>query len=118
MLASNKKKILVYSALVVAVVFFPLSANAGSYRTCTRDEAKSVSLRTGPGTKYPKGLVQVGSGGAAIDNYFRQINYKVPVGEQVSIFAKTRDTNGFIWYEIGTNQWVAWVRSDFVCQGS
>lgn len=42
----------------------------------------------------------------------------VEEGEEVSVFSKTHGTDGRVWHEIGTNQWVAWVRSDFVCQSS
>lgn len=113
---SVMKKLLTCSALAVAVVLFPLSANADSGRICTQKQGSSVNLRTGSGTNYPRGLVQVGSGGVRVNNYFRERNYTVPHGEQVSIFRRTRGTDGYIWYELGTNQWVGWVRSDFVCQ--
>lgn len=93
-----------------------IAASAVSARICTRDPGSNVTLRTGPGIDHPKGLVQVGSGGARVDNYFQQRNYTVEDGEEVSVFSKTHGTDGRVWYEIGTNQWVAWVRSDFVCQ--
>jgi hypothetical protein len=93
-----------------------IAASAVSARICTRDPDSNVTLRTGSGIDHPMGLVQVGSGGVRIDNYFRQRNYTVEDGEEVSIFSKTHGTDGRVWYEIGTNQWVAWVRSDFVGQ--
>jgi len=48
---------------------------------CTREQGSSVSIRTGPGANYPKGLVMVGSGGQAVANYFENRNYTVPDGE-------------------------------------
>jgi len=109
------KKLL--SCVVLAfTIFFPLRASAESARICTREPSANVTLRTGPGINHPRGLVQVGSGGSRVDNYFRQRNYTVQDGEQVSVYSRTDGTDGKVWYEIGTNQWVAWVRSDFVCR--
>lgn len=112
------KKFLVNISLIALTIspFLPASANDNSSRICTRTRDSSVSLRTGPGTNYPRGLVMVGSGGKAVDNYFRQRNYIVSDGEQVSISSSTRVADGRTWHRVGTNQWVAWVRSDFVCQ--
>jgi len=93
-----------------------IGASAVSARICTRDPGSNVTLRTRPGIAHPRGLVQVGSGGARVDNYFQQRNYTFEKGEEVSVFSKTHGTDGRVRYEIGTNQWVAWVRSDFVCQ--
>lgn len=108
------KKLLACFVLLVVVVF-PISAYADLERVCSRGRNR-VNLRTGPGRSYPQGLVEVGSGGVAVDNYFRQRNYTISNGEQVSIFDNTRGTDGYTWYKVGTNQWVAWVRSDFVCR--
>lgn len=109
------KKLLSYIILVV-MIFFPLRASAQPARICTRDPGAKVTLRTGPGIDHPRGLVEVGSGGAAVDNYFRQHNYTVEDEEEVSVFSKTHGTDGRVWYVVGTNQWAAWIRSDFVCQ--
>lgn len=110
------KKRLICSTAIAVVIFAALSANASSTRICAQKQKTSVNLRIGPGTKYPKGLVEVGSGGAKVNSYFRQRNYTIPAGEQVSVFKKARGTDGFTWYQVGTNQWVAWVRSSFVCR--
>ena len=112
------KKFLVGVSSIALTIspFLPVSANDDSNRICTRTRGSSVSLRTGPGTNYPKGLVEVGSGGEAVNNYFRQRNHTVSDGEQVSIFSSTRGADGRTWHRVGTNQWVAWVRSDFVCR--
>jgi len=83
---------------------------------CTRTRGSSVILRTGSGTNYSRGLVKVGSGGSAVNDYFRQRNYTITDGEQVSIFSSIRGADGLTWYQVGTNQWVAWVNADFVCQ--
>jgi hypothetical protein len=71
-----------------------IAASAVSARICTRDPDSNVTLRTGPGIDHPMGLVQVGSGGVKIDNYFRQRNYTVEDGEEVSVFSKTHGTDG------------------------
>lgn len=110
------KKFLIGSSLIVSTISFPISASANSSRICTQTRASSVSLRTGPGTNYARGLVEVGSGRDAVNNYFRQRNYTIPDEEQVSIFSSTRGTDKRTWHRVGTNQWVAWVRSDFVCR--
>lgn len=114
------KKFLVSASLISLTIYFcsPTSANDNSNRICTKTQGSSVSLRTGPGTNYSRGLVEVGSGGDAVNNYFRQRNYTVSDGEQISIFSSTRGTDGRTWHRVGTNQWVAWVRSDFVCRRS
>ncbi|HEY9638675.1 MAG TPA: hypothetical protein V6D14_35155 [Coleofasciculaceae cyanobacterium] len=110
------RRLLISFSLISSTIFIPLSASADSSRICTRTQGSSVVLRTGPGTSYPRGLVAVGSGGKAVNNYFQQRNYTISSGEQVSIFSTTRGTDGRTWYRAGTNQWVAWVRSDFVCR--
>jgi hypothetical protein len=78
-----------------------------------------VNLRIGPGTNYAKGLVQVGSGGAAVDNYFSSVGYSLAEGDDVAQFLYVAEVvqnqQGESWSMVGTNQWNAWVRSDFVC---
>ncbi len=108
------KKLLSCIVLAVTIVF-PLRASADEARICTRERGSKVTLRVGPGLKHRRGLVEVGSGGFRVDNYFRQRNYTVQDGEEVTIGSKVEAKDG-VWYEVGTNQWVAWVRSDFVCQ--
>ena len=112
------RKLLSLSTVVIAVIFFPLSAKAELNRICTRQPGATVTLRKAPGSKYPKGLVQVGSGGQKVENYFRQRNYTLPDGEEVSSFTSRRSRDGYSWSLVGTNQWQAWVRSDFVCRRS
>lgn len=73
------KKFLIGSSLIISTISFPRSASANSSRICTQTRGSSVSLRTGPGTNYARGLVEVGSGGDAVNNYFRQRNYTIPM---------------------------------------
>lgn len=107
------KKLISCICLFSTILLFPISTKAE--HTCAKSQGSTINLRKGPGTNYPKGLVTVGSGGAGVENYFRQRKYTIPSGEQVSVFSNSRGTDGRRWYEIGTNQWVAWVRSDFIC---
>lgn len=109
-------KNLLISSILIAVVAFPLKARADGDRICTRTSGSSVTLRTGPGTDYPPGLLEVGSGGAAVDRFFRQRHYTIADGEQISVFSSTYGSDGRVWLRVGTNQWVAWARADFVCQ--
>lgn len=111
-------------ALALLVTILPVSAlaqtrmSSGMNRICTRTPGSSVVLRTGPGTNYPRGLLEVGSGGAAVVDYFEQRNYTIPDGEQVFILDSVQGTDEYTWYEVSTNQWTAWVRADFICPAS
>lgn len=107
------KKLMSFVFLISTIFLFPILAKAE--HICTRTQGSSINLRKGPGSNFPKGLTMVGSGGERVENYFRQRNYTIPDGEQVSIFSRTRGNDEYVWYKIGTNQWSAWVRSDFVC---
>lgn len=102
--------------VLTTTILFPISASAESGRICTREPGSRVTLREKPGTDQPRGLVQVGSGGIAVYNSFKKTNFTAEDGVQVSIFSTTRGTDGKVWHKVGTNQWVAWVHSDFVCQ--
>ena len=103
--------------VLAATIFSPLRASAElAARICTRKPNSSVTLRIRPGINQPSGLVMVGSGGVAVDNYFRQRGYTVQDGERISVSSRAEGTDNRVWYKVGTNQWVAWVRSDFVCQ--
>ena len=107
-------KLVSVSVLVMTVIFFPLTAKAEVI--CSQGGA---TLRKGPGTNYSKGLVVVGSGGSQVNNYFKKRGYTVPNGEQVFTSQQRQGKDdGKTWYLVGTNQWNAWVRSDFVCQGN
>jgi len=78
-------------ALALFGTILPVSAlvqtrmSSGMNRICTRTPRSSVVLRTGPGTSYPRELLEVGSGGAAVVDYFEQRNYTASGGEQVFI---------------------------------
>ena len=85
------------------------------YYICTCDEGSHVVLRTGAGTEFDRGLVLVGSGGARISSYFSARNFTVPSGEAIEVFDVRNNGAGESWAKVGTNQWVAWVRGDFVC---
>lgn len=85
------------------------------YTVCTRDANGRVNLRTGPGTSFDVGLVQVGSGGSGIVQYFEQRNFTISHGENFFEFSTVENEDGQQWSKVGTNQWVAWVRSDFLC---
>ncbi|ERN42632.1 hypothetical protein KR51_00006610 [Rubidibacter lacunae KORDI 51-2] len=112
------KKFLVSINSIIFVVSSFLPAIAGDYSNliCTRTRGSSVNLRTGPGINYPKGLIQVGSGGERVVARFEQRNYTVSDGELITVFSSSPAADGSTWLKIGTNQWVAWVRSDFVCR--
>lgn len=114
------KSLFLSFSLVVSTVSPPLSvhANPDLRQICTRTPGARVVLRKGPGTNYARGLVMVGSGGRAINDYFQRLNYTISGGEEVSVFSNARGTDDRTWYRVGTNQWVAWVRSDFVCSKS
>jgi hypothetical protein len=90
-----------------------------TYSICTRDPGSRVNLRTGPGTNYAIGLEQVGSGGIAVDNAFRQLGYSLSSSDLYAQgfqqYDVVKNEKGEFWSSIGTNQWNAWVRSDFVC---
>lgn len=89
------------------------------YRICTRDSGSRVNLRTGPGTNYGLGLEQVGSGGMAVVNAFSTRGYSLAqddeLGQQIERFRVVENSRGESWSLVGTNQWTAWVRSDFIC---
>lgn len=104
----------VLCAVVITTVFPSLSAE--SARICTRERGARVTVRQGPGTDYERGLEMVGSGGATIVERFRRDNFTVADREEITVFTMTHGTDGLIWYKVGTNQWVGWVRSDFVCR--
>ena len=90
-----------------------------NYEICTSSGSGAVNVREGPGTNYPKGLVQVGSGGNAIDESFRNRNYTLKDGSSSFTIFSVRVEEGSgraTWANIGNNQWEAWVRSDFVCR--
>jgi hypothetical protein len=82
---------------------------------CTCDEGSSIVLRTGAGSDFDRGLVLVGSGGPRISDYFSARNFTVPRGEAIEVFDVRNNAAGERWAKVGTNQWVAWVRGDFVC---
>ena len=111
-----KTFVLLGCGLIGSVMVVALIANAATNQICTRTMGSSVALRTGAGSKFARGLVMVGSGGKAVDQFFRKKNYTIANGEQVSVFFSSRGADGRIWRKVGTNQWVAWVREDFVCQ--
>jgi hypothetical protein len=102
--------------VLFGVILFPISARADLDRICTRQPNSRVTLRQGPGVDYERGLVEVGSGGEAVYRSFEAVNFTVLDREEISVFSMTHGTDGRIWYKVGTNQWVAWVRSDFVCR--
>ena len=110
------KKLLLGLTLISTLVSVPLTARADTSYICTRDRNSSVNLRTGPGTHHPKGLAEVGSGGQQVFQFFESRGFTVPSGEVVTVFESTRTRSGDLWHKVGTNQWVAWVRADFVCQ--
>ncbi len=112
------RKLLSLSTVVITVIFSPLSARAELSRICTREPGTTVTLRKAPGSNYSKGLVQVGSGGNYVNNYFKQRNYTLPDREEVSSFRSRLGRDGYSWSLVGTNQWQGWVRSDFVCRRS
>jgi hypothetical protein len=101
---------------VISFLSVPLAAEAFDARVCTREPGSRVVLREGPGIDYQRGLVAVGSGGTMVLNSFQEQGFAVRDGEEISIFSYTHGTDGRIWYQVGNNQWVAWVRSDFVCR--
>lgn len=108
-------KLKLIAAISACLTAFPAEAQAVSHEICTREPGSWVALREGPGTNYSRGLVQVGSGGEGVVQYFESRNYTVPDGEVIGVFNSIEDTNGDVWHEVGTNQWLAWVRFDFVC---
>lgn len=59
------------------------NSDLGSLKICTREPGSSVSLRKGPGTEFEKGLVQVGSGGKGVDDYFRERGYTIQDGSEL-----------------------------------
>jgi hypothetical protein len=89
------------------------------YQICTRKPGSRVNLRTGPSTSFAVGLEQVGSGGRAVDNTFRELGYSLAqgdvLGDQIDQYQVVQNSQGESWSLVGTNQWVAWVRSDFIC---
>lgn len=85
------------------------------YRICTRDPGSRVTLREGAGTNHSRGLVEVGSGGAAVYNWFQQQNFTAQDDTEVSVFSSAQSLDRQMWYLVGDNQWTAWVRADFVC---
>lgn len=101
------KNVLTCLILITAVISYPFNASAEFKLICTRSRGATVNLRKGPGTNYPLGLTQVGSGGMKIVNFFKQRRYQAITGERVMISKKTRGTDGYIWYKVTTNQWVA-----------
>ncbi|MEM7712445.1 MAG: hypothetical protein AAF349_02535 [Cyanobacteria bacterium P01_A01_bin.68] len=115
------KKLLLGLVLVFVLALTSLPASADTPdlsipKICTRQPGSSVNLRKGPGTKFEKGLAQVGSGGESVDDYWRKRGYTIQDGYKLTYVAKEKKgKDGRIWYEVGTNQWSAWVRSDFVC---
>ena len=91
-------------------------ANAAyPYTVCTREPNGRVNLRTGPGANFDVGLVEVGSGGLAVFQYFEQRNFTISHGEEFASYTTVENEDGQQWSKVGTNQWVAWVRSDFLC---
>jgi hypothetical protein len=111
-----KTGVLVGCGLLASIIAVASVANAASNQVCTKTKGSSVALRTGAGGSFPRGLVMVGSGGKAVDQFFRKKNYTIADGEQVSVFSSSRGADGRTWRKVGTNQWVAWVREDFICQ--
>ena len=89
------------------------------YSICTRESGSRVNLRTSPGTHYSIGLEQVGSGGRAVDDSFRELGYSLSSddlhAQEFDRYRVVQNAKGESWSLIGTNQWTAWVRSDFVC---
>ena len=110
------KRWITHLVIVTSTIFFHLSVHAEMARICTRSPGSRVNIREGPGDEYPKGLVQVGSGGASVVEFFEEHNFTVSDREKISVYSRTHGTDGYVWYKLGTNQWVAWVRSDFVCR--
>jgi hypothetical protein len=92
-----------------------LANDAYPYTVCTRDENGRVNLRTGPGTEFEVGLVDVGSGGLAVIRHFEQRNFTISHREKFTVYSTAENEHGEQWYKVGTNQWIAWIRSDFVC---
>lgn len=112
------KNLLISSSFIFFILSCPGYAEADLSRICTPTGDSNVVLRKGPGINYSRGLASVGSGGPKVDRYFRQRNYTISAGEPVSVFSSIRDREGRMWHQVGTNQWTAWVRSDFVCRHS
>lgn len=108
------------TSLIVSTLSLPLNATANPdvSRICTRTPGTRVTIRKGAGTNHAPGLVMVGSGGKKVDDFFRRNNYTVADGEQISVFSSAPGTDGQTWKKVGTNQWVAWVRGDFVCSAT
>lgn len=114
------RSLLIGFIFFISTFWFPLSATASADldHICTRTPGSSVTLRKGPGTSFAPGLIMVGSGGKKVDDFFRGNGYTIADGEQVRVSSSERDTDGQIWKKVGTNQWVAFVRGDFVCSAT
>ncbi|MGK7889458.1 MAG: hypothetical protein AB4042_08990 [Leptolyngbyaceae cyanobacterium] len=101
------KRLIVGMAIATSIIFFPLKAYADMAQICTREPGSRVNLREGPGAEYPKGLMQVGSGGIGIIRHFEAEDYTVPDGEFISVFSSEYGEDNSLWHQVGTNQWVA-----------
>ncbi len=85
---------------------------------CTRTGTGRVNIRKGPGINHPKGLEQVGSGGISVTRYFESNNNSLPSGfSNFTTFVRhrVRPDGSPGWSKIGNNQWIGWVRNDFLC---
>lgn len=89
----------------------------GTHYICTRSGTGVVTIRKGPSVNHPRGLEQVGSGGASVSQMFAKTNYTLPVGfDLFDVFGTSRGSDNSMWTNIGTNQWTGYVRSDFICK--
>lgn len=89
------------------------------YNICTRQPGARVNLRTGPGINHAVGLEQVGSSGRAVVDAFRERGYALAqgdeLGQRIDQYRVVQNSRGESWSLVGTNQWNAWVGSDFIC---
>lgn len=65
---------------------------------CTKDSDGFLRLRGGPGKSY------------------RPIGKLYP-GTSVSVLGRDSGGDGFVWFNVSSNDNRGWVRSDYVCQG-
>ena len=82
--------------------------NITYYSICTRESGSRVNLRTSPGTHYSIGLEQLGSGGTAVDDSFRELGYSLSSddlhAQEFDRYRVVQNAKGESWSLIGTNQ--------------